>query len=316
MDNLTNRRTLIEQLATLSSGTSLLSSKVSAAQQVNPPQMTLGFSTYGMPKMPTEAALRIVSEVGFDSVEIVVREGWDADSAKLSGARLKSIRSELVRQNLRLRSLMEHVFPTSAKSNVKALRRLKLAANVAHELSPDSLPIVQTVLGSGDFGSKKNELVDLLGAWAELSESESIVICIKPHRGGIVSRPAEAVWLLEQLKFPTALKMVYDYSHYVFRGISVRESLENSGNCIAHVAVKDTKLNGEKAVFQLPGEAGSIDYPEILRYLKAANYSGDINCEVSGMVSSQSGYDPVRAANICYKYMARVFEQTEIARPS
>lgn len=276
--------------------------------------MTLGFSTYGMPKMGTIEALQLLGRIGYDSVEIVVREGWDADSASLRPGKMNAIRDELRSQGLRLTSLMEHVFPTSEEKQRVALERLRLATEVAQKLSTGSVPIVQTVLGSGDFESEKSILVDRLGKWADLGSKSGVPICIKPHRGGIVSRPSQAAWLLEQLRQPKYLKMVYDYSHYAFRDITVADSLKVAAPYIAHVAVKDVSKAADKVEFKLPGESGEIDFVQILTVLKEQGYGGDINCEVSGMVSGKANYDPVHASKFCYEKMTRIFDQAMVAR--
>ena len=94
----------------------------------------LGFSTYGMNTLPTERAFQVLAEIGYDAVEVCVRSGWDADSAKLDAARRRTLRGLLTDLPLRLTSLMEHVHPTDDKLQAEALVRLKLAAEVAHDI--------------------------------------------------------------------------------------------------------------------------------------------------------------------------------------
>ena len=275
----------------------------------------LGFSTYGMPSLKSEKAIDVLAEIGFDAVELTVRDGWDADSAKLTPARRKAIRKRLDDSALRLTSLMEHVFPTSDKHQAVALQRLKLAAEVAHDLSPDAPPLVQTVLGGGDFEQLKTQLRDRLGEWVRIAEATHTTIAIKPHRGGVVSQPAEAVWLFEQLNKPDRLRMVYDYSHYAFRDLPMADTIEVSLPYVAHVAVKDAAREKDRVVFKLPGEAGTIDFAKLIRRLHAGGYRGDINCEVSGMVSGQPGYDAVAAARVCYRNISAAFDRSGVRRP-
>ncbi|MEM7476112.1 MAG: sugar phosphate isomerase/epimerase [Planctomycetota bacterium] len=274
----------------------------------------LGFSTYGCKTWTTEEAIRRLSAIGFDAVEIIVRKGWDADSAKLSESRRKQLATQIADSPLTLTSLMEHVYPTSDVEQRVALERLKLACELAHDLAEQQAPVVQTVLGGGVFSKKKRELRDRLGAWAELAEKTQTTIAIKPHRGGVVSKPEEAVWLFEQLGNPTRLRMVYDYSHYAFRGMSIEETVETSLPYTVHVAVKDAVEEAGRVVFKLPGSAETIDFAKILSGLNQGGYSGDINCEVSGMVWSKTGYDPLAAAKKCYDVVAAVFEETGIGR--
>ena len=48
---------------------------------------TLGFGTYGMRTLKTEEAIDVIAAIGFDSIEITVNQGWDADPVDLSEAR-------------------------------------------------------------------------------------------------------------------------------------------------------------------------------------------------------------------------------------
>lgn len=277
---------------------------------------TLGFSTYGMPSLKSETAMEVLAKIGFDSVELAVREGWDADSAILTKSRRKAIRHRLENLPLLLSSLMEHVSPISEKQQAFALERLKLATELAHDLSPDRPPLVQTVLGSGNFETSKDLLCDRLEQWIRLADEMQTTIAIKPHRGGIVSQPAEAVWLLEQLGKPSRLRMVYDYSHYAFRDLPLIETIETSLPYVAHVAVKDVARKNGHVVFELPGETGNIDFADLIGRLHAGGYRGDINCEVSSMVSKRPDYDSVAAARMCYHNLSTSFDRSGVRRPA
>jgi sugar phosphate isomerase/epimerase len=277
---------------------------------------TLGFSTYGMKTMPTERAIRTLEAIGFDAVELAVRSGWDADSGRLAADRRRSLRSQLDNSRLRLTSLMEHVYPTDDRQQTVALERLRLAAAVAHDLAPSAPPHIQTVLGGGSFELVKNELRDRLAEWVQLADSTNTTIAIKPHRGGVVSQPAEAAWLLEQLGKPRRLRMVYDYSHYAFRDLPMRETIRTALPYTEYVAVKDAVQQGPRVVFQLPGQAGTIDFAKLIKQFIDGGYRGDINCEVSGMVSRKPGYEPIVAAKTCHTNMAAVFRTAGVIRPA
>lgn len=277
---------------------------------------TLGFSTYGMKTLKTEQALRAIAEIGYDSAEITLNSGWDADSAILEATRRTELRKLLTDLPLRVASLMEHLTPTDDRLQANALDRLKLAAGVAHDLVPDAPPLIQTVLGGGKFEEIKNPLRDRLAEWVKIADETETIIAIKPHRGGAVSQPAEAAWLLEQLGNPKRLRMVYDYSHYAFRDLPLAETVRTALPYTAHIAVKDAVQEGERVVFQLPGTAGTIDFPELLRLFYAGGYRGDVNCEVSGMVWNQQDYEPLAAAKTCYANMAAAFEKAQVPRRS
>ncbi|MEM6472305.1 MAG: TIM barrel protein [Planctomycetota bacterium] len=192
----------------LSSSAALRRTQASELSEAN--GCTLGFSTYGMPSIKSERAIGLLNEIGFDNVEISIRAGADADSAALSSSRRREICNRLSDSGMKLTSLMEHVGPPDNKEQQEhALQRLRQAAELAYELSPDSPPLVQSVLGGGgDFSSERKHLRDYLGRWSELAQELNIVFALKPHRGGVVSRPSEAIWLFEQLGKPERLRKV------------------------------------------------------------------------------------------------------------
>lgn len=286
-----------------------------------PSRMLLGFSTYGAKRLKTEKTIDLIATEGFDSVEITVWPDWDAAPSNMPPNRRSQIRKQLSDSGLVLTSLMEHVSPESDTAKHKAsLERLKSVFQLASELSSGKPPVVQTVLGGGNWDDKKTMFVDRVGDWVALGKSFDVVTCVKPHRGGGMSKPSEAVWLVDQISNGQWLKMVYDYSHYAFRDIPLIESVKESLPHTGHVAVKDavqtTSKDGKKSrvEFRLPGEAGTIDFVKLLRTLHEGGYSGDISCEVSGMVSGKPGYDPVAALKTCYSNMSKAFDKAGINR--
>lgn len=310
--SLMNRRTFA-----VSGGAALLSGiRWSPAMAENQPAgMTLGFSTYGMKSVSTEVAVQSIAEIGYDAVELTVRPGWDCAPDLVSAARRKSIRQLMADRSLRLTSLMEHLYPAESDADHRAaLARLEQVFQLAKDLSGQRPPVVQTVLGGGTWDERKSLFRDRLGDWIALGSKYGIVTCIKPHRGGAMSRPAEAIWLIRQLDDSPWLRMVYDYSHYAYRDIPLVASVREAIPYTAHVAVKDAVQVDGKVRFDLPGAAGTIDFVRLLIELSQGGYRGDISCEVSGMVWGQPGYQPLPAARTCYRHMAEAFEAAGVRR--
>ena len=117
----------------------------------------------------------------------------------------------------------------------------------------------------------------------------------------------QAAWLIDQLGNPPDLRIVYDFSHYAFRDLSIEDTIQQARRLVGYVAMKDAIQSGDKVSFALPGESGSQDHRAIRKSLLAAGYSGDYCCEVSSQVSQQTGYDPIAAAKICHRNLAPLF---------
>jgi inosose dehydratase len=268
--------------------------------------LTLGFSTYGLPGMETEEALPLLVEIGFDNVELDARPDGDASPARMMAGRRSNVRRQLHDTGLRLTALMvEQYPPADAARHAPIAEYLRRAAEMGHALSPDRPPLIQTTLGGGRWEDVRGWLVERLGDWVRVADETETIVAIKPHRGGAMSRPADAAWLIEQLGHPPRLRMVYDYSHYAFRDLPLEETLRTALPILAHVAVKDAAQEGDKVVFDLPGQRGTIDYVSLFRLLREGGYQGDICCEVSSQLWRQPGYDGPAAARTCHANMRR-----------
>ncbi len=276
---------------------------------------SLSIGTYSLKGMTLEDAIAQVHAIGYDGIEIATQPGFDGEPAKMPPERAKEVRRRLEDTGLTLTALMEQITPSAdEEQHLADLGRLRRALALARRLSPRRPPLVQTVLGGGTWDEKKELFRDRLADWVEAATQSRVVLAIKPHRGGALSRPDEAIWLIHELGDSPWLRMVYDYSHYAYREMPLEETVRTALPYTAHVVVKDAVRDGEKVVFALPGASGTFDYAHLLRLFYDGGYRGDVCCEVSSMVSRKPDYDPVVAAKACYEAMARAFEKAKVPR--
>jgi sugar phosphate isomerase/epimerase len=304
-----------EWLALSLAGAAAAAAPAWAAPAAKSKGCTLSIGTYSLKGMPLEEGVKLVATTGYDAIEIATQPGCDGEPAKLAPRRRKDVRAQLEGTGLKLTSLMEHLPPTSDDRQHKAdLDRLRRVVDLGRDLSPNHLPLLQTVLGGGDWEKKKSLYRDRVGDWLRLAQESRMVFGIKPHRGGGMSRPSEAIWLIQQLGNSPWLRMVYDYSHYAYRDMPLEETVREALPYTAHLVVKDAVEQNGKVVFALPGESGTFDYAKLLRLFYDGGYRADVCCEVSSMVSSKPGYDAAAAAKTCYRNMAQAFAKSGIVR--
>ena len=313
---LIHRRRFLEKAVL--TGTALASNPHLLEATQSTPALTLGFSTYGAKTLSTEAAITMIAKTGFDSIELTIWPDWDANPAKMGSKRRKEIRKRLADAGLRVTSLMEHLHIDEPKRTpAQRLERLKLAAGLAHDLSPQRPPLLQTTIGGGGkWTEKRNAYAAEIADWMTIADAHDLVIAVKPHRGGAFSRPSEASELLTGLGKPKRLKMCYDYSHYDFRDMTLEGTIRTSLPHVGHIAVKDVVRRNKRLRFVLPGEGGRIDYSRLITQFHRGGYRGDICVEISGQVWSQKGYEPLAAARSCYKHLAQAFINAKVARGS
>lgn len=276
---------------------------------------TLSIGTYSLKGIAVEAAVKLVAEIGYDALEIAVQPGCGGTPEELTPARRQAVRRLIEAAGLRLTALMEHLIPSDdRRQEAVELDRLRRVMELGHALAPARRPLVQTVLGNGQWDDRKNLYRDRLARWVEIGKDAGMTIAVKPHRGSAMSRPEEAIWLIGQLGNTPWLRMVYDYSHYAFRRMPLEETVKTSLPYTAHVVLKDAVQRGAKVEFLPAGESGTFAYDRLLRLFYEGGYRGDVCCEVSSMVSRKPGYDPVATARACYGRMARAFEAAGVPR--
>jgi len=303
-----NRRQFIQSSIALSSAAAL-----GAEPEKKETALTLGFSLYGMKTLKTGDALLRLSSIGYDSVEFCLNDGWDAAPKNLTPKRRRALRILLDHYELKLTALMLNL--SLAVDQKRNLEKLKETAEVGRDLSPDTHPLIETVMGGGKWSEVKNKYRDSLGEWAETAKATKTLICVKPHRSGAVNRPVDAVWLVEQIKSPW-IKLAYDYSHFAHRNMKLEDTLKTMIPHTRFIHVKDTIIKDGNPRFVLPGESGLIDYQKLIWRAHELGYRGDINVEVSGQVWNQPGYDPIAAALKSYRNIAPAFEQKSKKGPS
>jgi inosose dehydratase len=279
--------------------------------------ITLGMSLYGMRDLKLDEAFAACAKIGYNAVELACLPDWPGDPDGLDAAARKTIAAKLESHGLVLPALMENLkLGVDEDVQRRQLDRLKQLSDLGHDLSPDDEPVIETVLGGkvGEWDSVKSRFAKQLAAWAEVGEDTKTVIAIKPHRGGALNTPADAIWLLERVKSPW-IRLVYDFSHYEHRDYSVDETLDQLLPWTVFIHVKDTVLDGKNVRFALPGE-GQVDYEAMLEKVEEEGYRGSICVEVSSQVQKLPGYDPIAAARKSYAKLAPAFAAAGISLPA
>lgn len=280
----------------------------------------LAIGTYGLQSTPLSQALRVVSECGYDAVEITSFSGTTGDPS--GPLRSKESRREIQKilegEGLRLTALMVDLKPEMDESKPYGrLPKLNQLIQLARDLSPESPPLLQTILGGKEWEESKTRFRDRLANWNQILADQKGYLSIKPHRSHAMSLPSEAVWLLQQLGNPRRLGMVYDYSHYAFRdpAMAIEETVRESLPVTNYVAVKDAVPIDGNVRFALAGESGSWDHADIFRAFYEGGYRGDFCCEVSSQIwRNNPDYDAVAATKTCFSNMVKAFEEAGVPR--
>jgi inosose dehydratase len=267
-----------------------------------------GFKQYGMKKIPFREAIHHIANIGYKALELTLMPTWDTEPKLLSKTDRSDIRKQIGDLGLELSALMEslRVGPNTNKDAFH--ERLRVAADLAHELSPGPPALIETALGGrpSAWEMTKGEICDQLGLWAKTLESSKIVLAIKGHVGNAIDRPEKLLWMLDRVNSPW-ISIGYDYSHYKLHGLDMRKTMQQLVGRSAFIHLKDSVGTEANYRFTLPGDSGEVNYREYAHILGEIGYKGPVLVEVSAQVFGKPEYDGVAAAKRCWENLASIF---------
>ena len=279
--------------------------------------MKLGYSTWGMPTVPIDTAIRHIAQLGFDGMELAIGPRFITELSTLDTAERKRIAGLLKEYDLMLPAIAAHssLIEMDAEAHAQSLWRLKGAVDLGLELVPeDTPPAINTTSGGQpeDWENSKQFLAERTGEVVEYAAAHAVTVAMEPHIGGLIDTPDKVLELLNLVGSPY-LKVNFDISHFDIIGIPTEESVAALAPHSAHTHVKDQRGLAPDFEFLIPGE-GPFDYVNYLKLMQQHGYDGFITAEVSFMVQARENYDPLAAATLSYETLSRAFVEAGIDR--
>ena len=279
--------------------------------------MKLGYSTWGMPTLPIEVAIRHLAQIGFDGIELTVIQRYTTELSTLGNDERKRIANLLRKYHLALPAIAAHssLMETDAESHAQNFRRLQGAIDLAVDLArEDVVPAINTTPGGkpDQWDDMKQLLVERTAVVVEYAQLRGVTIAMEPHVGAIVDTPDKMIELIKLVGLPN-LKVNFDISHFDIVGMTIEETVSVLAPLTVHTHVKDQRGRYPNFEFLIPGE-GNFDYAAYLRAMQTHGYDGFITAEVSMMVQRRANYDPLAAAARSYETICRAFIEAGVNR--
>ena len=279
--------------------------------------MKLGYSTWGMPTVPIEIAIRHISKLGFDGIELTVIPGYTTELSTLNSSERQRIAKLLKDHHLQLSAISAHsnLLATDKETYQQSMRRLKGGVDLAVELADAGImPAVNTTPGGSpnQWEELKLFLVERINELVDYAKLQGVTIAMEPHVGAIIDTPDKMRECLDLVDSPY-FKVNFDISHFDVVGFSVEEAVAALAPHSIHTHVKDQRGRHPDFEFLIPGE-GDFDYVTYLKEMLKFNYDGFITVEVSTMVQKRKDYDPLAAATLSYQTLSHAFAVASIER--
>ena len=279
--------------------------------------MLIGYTTWGMKKIPGDTALRFLSDVGFDAVELTVLPGYTTALETLDREERNRIRQLYTINGLHLPAISAHrsLIDEDPDRHAGNLSILHDAIDLCREWSDgEGRPIMDTVLGGKpeDWDKKHDFIIDRVQELTSYAAEREVVIGMEAHVGAALDTAEKSVRLVEEIDSPY-LRLNFDISHFDILGMSIEDAVSMMAPYAAHTHVKDQRGSVPDFEFLIPGE-GTFDFVTYVKAMDAAGYTGSITAEVSGLVQSRPDYDAMAGAEMCYETLDRAFREAGLER--
>lgn len=252
--------------------------------------MKTGFSTNAFTKFSLLETIEIISDVGYDGLEIVV----DTPHAflPLSNEKLKQIKSSLENRKLLVSNINANTvlgwnlengndekFEPSLSNKNETLRKwrvgyTKKAIEVAAELSAPSVCITSGIKNAEIFENEMTQINKSLSEILEFAEKNSILICMEYEPGLLIEKSHDVFEVSKNFK---NLGLNLDTCHVEVSNEDFSKVIHKFKDKIFHTHISDCKNSIHYHL--IPGY-GEIDFVKIYSNLKEINYDGFLTAEL------------------------------------
>lgn len=279
--------------------------------------LQIGYTTWGMPRVPVDRALSFLHEQGFDAVELTVLPNYTTAVDRLDAGERQRIKERCDGYGLAMPAVAAHrsLLDEDSDAHRENMRVLKRAVDLCAGWSDGrGAPVLDTVLGGApeDWEPRRDFIYERVRELVEYAAARNVVIGMEAHVGSALDTAEKSVELVEIMGSPH-LGLNFDISHFDVLGMSIDEAVRLMAPHAVHTHVKDQRGLVPDFEFLVPGE-GDFDFAAYLRAMHAAGYEGSITAEVSNMVQMKPGYDPFEAAALCYRTLEKAFAEAGVPR--
>ena len=252
--------------------------------------MKTGFSTNAFTKFSLLETIEIISDVGYNGLEIVA----DTPHAflPLSNEKLIKIKSSLENKKLLVSNINANTvlgwnlengndekFEPSLSNKNETLRKwrveyTKKAIEVAAELSAPSVCITSGIKNTEIFENEMTQINKSLSEILEFAEKNSILICMEYEPGLLIEKSHDVFEVSKNFK---NLGLNLDTCHVAVLNENFSKVIHKFKDKIFHTHISDCKNSIHYHL--IPGY-GEIDFVKIYSNLKEINYDGFLTAEL------------------------------------
>jgi inosose dehydratase len=258
-----------------------------------------------MPTLSVDDALAHHAAIGFRAIEITVLPHYATAVERFDAAERKRTCGLLRRYELACSGIacFQTLTDPDEETTAPILASQRAAIDLASDVATTSDPPVLAFFSGGtveDWPAARSRLIERIGGLAEHARRRGVVLAMKAHANGCVSRPYQLVDLHEQIDSPS-FRFCFDMSHFEVQGLSIEQAMYPLLPLAVHTEVKASVGRSPNQEYMIPGEPKTqSDFVGQFRAMKSLGYQGYLVPEMSVHVMRRPHYEPVAALRLAY----------------
>jgi sugar phosphate isomerase/epimerase len=263
--------------------------------------MKIAYGTYATPTLPLEESLIMMANMGYEGVELAIGPKH-AMPENLSSSQRQQLKKVLAELKLDVPGflMLGSALSGDKDAHNKRLDLTQQVIQLAKDLGIKRTPVISTGSGGGSasWESQRDNLVNALDDYAKIASDEGAIIAVEAHVNAMLDRTERAIWLMKTIDNPV-IRLHFDIVHFFLMKEPIRETVFALVPYTAHTHVTDARILEKGFELVLLGQ-GELDCVQYIKAMQDAGWTDFITIEVSAMVWSKEGYDPLKAASISY----------------
>ena len=271
--------------------------------------MGISYHAGGMKDLPLGEVISILSEVGYDAIEMMCGPEAHIPSGKITDNLLKEVRTMTNDHGLKVSVINpftgKGLYQLALANKQEAIDHYALLQDVAVALGANGVNFLTGYGGDKGDAFAWQLLVDVLKPICRRAEGLGITMNIHNHEATTIDASSKVTLLIAHVG-SDSLKALNDITNFYHLGEDIAEVTEKLGAVTAHCHVKGVKGMYPHSTFLIPGETGDeLDFRTFAESLGKVNYDKYISVETFPHMRMEK-------AQIAYDMMARTLAELEL----
>ena len=272
--------------------------------------MKISFSTLACPDFSWTDIYSMAKDLGFNGIEVrgIGEETNVVKARPFTAEKVDATAAKLQQLNLEVPCLSTGCCLKFADKHDEIVEEITAHVDLATKLNTPYIRILADLTPEPQGEVDDNAVGAMLKEIAAIAEKKGIMLLVETN--GVYSDTTRLKKLLDSVNSP-AVGALWDMHHpYRYMGESGQTTVENLGNYIKFIHVKDSAIENGKLVYKLMGE-GDMPLHEMLSALQKIGYDGYISLEWVKRWSKD-----LYAAGIVFPQFARYMKPYLMAKKS